>query len=176
MSKGSTISQYGCSTFGGISHQGPIERRRRRSNRLPSNIHPTIFPWSLALLNKYRLASDRPVRALLIFVSVGGNSSKNNSNFPLPIKKYDLNFSCSAKSITFFSIRFFPTLLYLCQNLTTSTFLNHFFFLVPRRIRYNMMYSAARSHLKLKQICHRCLYILFLFSDGTTDQCRPLPP
>jgi hypothetical protein len=48
----------------------------------------TFFPCSFAVLNKYRLASVKPVRALFIFASIGGNSSKYDSNFPSPIKKY----------------------------------------------------------------------------------------
>jgi hypothetical protein len=48
----------------------------------------TFFPCSFAVPNKYRLASVKPVRALIIFASIGGNSSKYDSNFPSPIKKF----------------------------------------------------------------------------------------
>jgi hypothetical protein len=61
----------------------------------------TFFPCSLAVLNKYRLASVKPVRALLMFASVGRNSSKNDSNFPSPIKKfakYSKNYKTNTQS------------------------------------------------------------------------------
>ena len=57
-SKGSTISHYGCSTFGSISHRGTIERKRRKRtvNTHHADHSPetcwtalsTLISWSVA--------------------------------------------------------------------------------------------------------------------------------